>query len=75
MTSANYKEEIKTKWTGNTLEFYGYKFRIIERPNAYHIDVMRNGKWRAVGNYRLREWAMYYAPIHYLRKLGIINPE
>jgi len=73
MAIIDYKKEIRTKWLNNTLKFKGYEFRIVERPNAYHLDVMRNGKWRAVGNYRMREWAMYYAPIFYLQKLGIIE--
>ncbi len=66
-----YKKEIE--WKDNELEFHGFKFRMVSRPNRYHLDILKDGKWRAVGNYRMREWAMYYAPILHLQKLGVIE--
>lgn len=70
-TIVEYKKEIE--WKDNNLEFRGFRFRLIQKSLKYHVDVLINGKWKSVGNYRMREWAMYYSPILYLQKNGIIE--
>ena len=40
----------------------GITFAIVSRGRRYHLDVIRDGRRRSIGNYNLLEWAKYEAP-------------
>ena len=40
----------------------GITFAITSRGIRHHLDVIRDGKKKAIGNYNLLEWAKYEAP-------------
>ena len=56
----------------------GITFAITSRGIRHHLDVIRDGKRKAIGNYNLLEWAEYEAPyfwwIKYVGEIGDINP-
>ena len=65
-----FKEKLHYEKDGESIKFSinDILFTVYKKGMKYHLDVEYNGKKRAVGNYRMMEWAMVEAPYFWVMK-------
>ena len=71
-----FKELLQYNNTENGMEatLKGITFSITLRGTRAHLDVIQNGKRKAIGNYNLLEWAKYEAPYFWwIKNIGEIS--